>query len=118
MPTPGSRLRLLAPSAGPCATPGCPLPGQAVGGFCPPCASVQAGVVALSQRLLARDLARLELQAPGLTATALLALRANGPDRARQTGTGRNGLMTRPDRGELAALDALLAELRSRGTAP
>jgi hypothetical protein len=114
---PRSGLRLLAPASDSCATPGCPLAGQGASGFCGPCASVHASVLALCQRLLARDLARLERQAPGLTAAALLALRANRVDRAASLDTAAPCAAMWPPERELAALDALLMELRARDAA-
>jgi hypothetical protein len=117
MPMPRSRLRLVAGSADSCVTPGCPLPGQGAGGWCAPCASVRVSVFVLCQRLLARDLARLEHRAPGLTAAAVLALGVNGAERAGGITVGPADPSTWPQACVLAALDALLVELRSRGTA-
>ena len=101
---------------GACSTPGCPLPRGLAEGFCGPCARVHAGTLALCERLLARDLARLEWRAPGLTAAAQTALRCAAfvtPDTTRENAPGRGGRW--PARGDMAALEALVVELRERG---
>jgi hypothetical protein len=122
MPVLPPRLRLVVSesetAAGCCSTPACRLPACAASGLCGPCARVYAGVFVLLQRLLMRDLARLEATAPGLTAAAHRSL--NRPDaRAMVPSVGAaghaSGRLVWPEPGELAALEALLSELRSTG---
>jgi hypothetical protein len=107
-------LRLLAPVVDPqaCWTPGCRLPALPRDGVCSPCARVYAGVLVLCHRLLVRDLARLQHDAPDPAATAhRLPL---GP-RPRAAGPWPDGL-ARFDGRELAALQRLAAELGAWGT--
>jgi hypothetical protein len=100
---------------GACSTPGCPLPRGRASGLCAPCLQVQAGTAALCQRLLARDLARLEWRAPGLTAAAQIVLRGTlfvAPETAHKVRAGER--IAWPAPGDMAALEALLVELRER----
>ncbi len=124
MPVLPPRLRLVVSqsetTAGCCSTPACRLPACAASGLCGPCARVYAGVFVLLQRLLVRDLARLEATAPGLTAAAHRSLnRPDGPALIPGAGAARrtSGRVAWPEPAELAALEALLSELRSPGVA-
>ncbi len=123
MPVLPPRLRLVVShaetTAGFCSTPACRLPACAASGLCGPCARVYAGVFVLLQRLLVRDLARLEATAPGLTAVAHRSLnRPGGPTIPRAGAAVRtSGRVAWSEPAELAALEALLSELRSPGVA-
>jgi hypothetical protein len=76
---------------------------------------VHSGTLALCRRLLARDLARLEWRAPGLTAAAEIVLRGTvfvAPERTPQGRAGECIGWLEP--GDMAALEALVVELRER----
>src|SRR4051794_16559089 len=121
----GSRsghLTLLAPTppaARTCPGPGRPLDADAGDGLCRACHCVYATAEVLYQRLVAREMARLERRTPGIGCAALVALHARlaqfdppiDPDAA----TGRAGderAPWHPAEWELDRLDAFLAELR------
>src|SRR3954470_12621875 len=61
------QLRLLAaPPAAACPSPGCELPVTGSFGLCAPCERVYRCLLVLCDRLLDRDLARVEHDTPGL----------------------------------------------------
>src|SRR3954454_20739910 len=65
------QLRLLAaPSAAACPTLGCELPVAGSFGLCEPCERVYRTLLVLCDRLLDRDVARLEYDTPGLVLAA------------------------------------------------
>src|SRR4051794_990491 len=71
-----AHLQLVSatPRAVPCAAPSCELPVAGELGLCGPCEAVYASLLVLCERLLARDIARLEHDTPGLTAAVYRAL--------------------------------------------
>src|SRR3954471_23039568 len=74
--TRSAHLRLVSatPRANTCAAPSCELPAAGGLGLCGPCEAVYASLLVLCERLLARDIARLEHDTPGLTAAVYRAL--------------------------------------------
>ena len=94
MPDLRVHLRVLAPlpQAVECAAPGChmPLSGSDELGFCGACERVYRAVMALCDRLLERDVARLEHETPGITAAAHAAL-ISGPACSAARVQGRAG---------------------------
>src|SRR4051794_262734 len=65
------QLRLLAtPAAAACPTSGCELPVSGSFGLCEPCERVYRTLLVLCDRLLDRDVARVEHDTPGLVLAA------------------------------------------------
>jgi hypothetical protein len=105
-------------SAMSCGSQGCVL-GAVTNGLCAPCLAVYATVEVLYRRLVARDMARLELRTPGIGCAAMAALQARlatlDPPVA---AGGEQSVQWTPEEWELDRLDAFLAELRGLNPTP
>src|SRR3954454_7017945 len=111
------QLRLLAAPATACPASGCELPVAGSFGLCEPCERVFRTLLVLCDRLLDRDLARVEQHTPGLALAARETIASIfvspeaviAPDLAEPADQARAVLLPTPE--DLASVRRLLCEL-------
>src|SRR3954454_8806272 len=110
--SPNLRLVSDPPATMACGSPDCPLPAHGDLGLCAACEAVYGSLLVLCERVLARDLARLEHETPGITAAVRQAIAAVAdPDVPEPSWSGAAEAPWRsllPMPGELQSLRALL----------